>query len=110
MGLLSDEIFDRHDASIQRKRGMELREALAASGSVALIKSGQALSLRPDLLKNTIWAQELGKLVDEVGSFNDIDAMRIMRHQLKDIPAVKPATGSKVGGGTKKKRKLSYSF
>ena len=92
MGLLSDEIFDRHDASIQRKRGMELREALAASGSVALIsKSGQALSLRPDLLKNNIWAQELGKLVDEVGSFNDIDAMRIMRHQLKDMSAVRQA-------------------
>ncbi len=68
------------------------RHWLAASGSVALIsKSGQALSLRPDLLKNTIWAQELGKLVDEVGSFNDIDAMRIMRHQLKDMSAVRQA-------------------
>jgi predicted unusual protein kinase regulating ubiquinone biosynthesis (AarF/ABC1/UbiB family) len=82
-------------------RGTELREALAASGSVTLIKSGQALSLRPDLLKNTIWAEELGKLVDEVGSFNDIDAMKIMKKQLSDIPALKPATQSREGSNRK---------
>jgi predicted unusual protein kinase regulating ubiquinone biosynthesis (AarF/ABC1/UbiB family) len=51
-----------------------------------LIKSGQALSLRPDLLKNVIWAEELGKLVDEVGSFNDYDAMKIMKKELSDLP------------------------
>ena len=50
--------FFSPDASspvIQRKRGSQLREILVRSGSVALIKSGQALSLRPDLLKNKIW-------------------------------------------------------
>lgn len=51
-----------------------------------MIKSGQALSLRPDLLKNVIWAEELGKLVDEVGSFNDYDAMKIMKKELSDLP------------------------
>ena len=71
-------------------RGAQLRESLASSGSVALIKTGQALSLRPDLLQNQIWAQELGKLVDEVGSFNDFDAMKIMAQQLSDLPAIKP--------------------
>jgi len=71
--------------SVQRQRGIELREAFVRSNSVALIKSGQALSLRPDLIKNKIWAEELGKLVDAVGSFSDLQAMTIIRSELKDI-------------------------
>jgi predicted unusual protein kinase regulating ubiquinone biosynthesis (AarF/ABC1/UbiB family) len=71
--------------SVQRQRGKELREAFVQSKSVALIKSGQALSLRPDLIKNKIWAEELGKLVDAVGSFSDFEAMKIMRTELKDV-------------------------
>lgn len=71
--------------SVQRQRGKELREAVVASKSVALIKSGQALSLRPDLIKNKIWAEELGKLVDAVGSFSDVEAMKIIRTELKDV-------------------------
>ena len=67
--------------------------SLVRSKSVALIKSGQALSLRPDLLKKKIWAEELGKLVDEVGSFPDIDALNIMREELSDLlPRVKNAS------------------
>ncbi len=73
------------DDAIKRKRGEELRMHLVRSKSVALIKSGQALSLRPDLLKSKIWAEELGKLVDEVGSFPDKDAMNIMREELSDL-------------------------
>lgn len=73
------------DISVQRKRGEELRGHLVRSGSVALIKSGQALSLRPDLLRNAVWAEELGKLVDAVGSFPDIQAMEIMRSELSDL-------------------------
>jgi len=71
--------------SVQRQRGKELREAFVQSRSVALIKSGQALSLRPDLIKNKIWAEELGKLVDAVGSFSDVEAMKIIRSELKDV-------------------------
>jgi predicted unusual protein kinase regulating ubiquinone biosynthesis (AarF/ABC1/UbiB family) len=71
--------------SVQRQRGKELREAFVRSNSVALIKSGQALSLRPDIIKNKIWAEELGKLVDAVGSFSDAQAMSIIRTQLNDI-------------------------
>jgi len=71
--------------SVQRQRGKELREAFVASRSVALIKSGQALSLRPDLIKNKIWAEELGKLVDAVGSFSDFEAMKIIKSELKDV-------------------------
>jgi predicted unusual protein kinase regulating ubiquinone biosynthesis (AarF/ABC1/UbiB family) len=70
---------------VQRKRGAELRATLVHSKSVALIKSGQALSLRPDLIRNPIWAEELGKLVDAVGSFSDIEAMRIVRRELHDL-------------------------
>ena len=88
-GLLSDTFFSRDSPSIQRLRGSQLRQVLVSSGSVALIKSGQALSLRPDLLKNQIWAEELSKLVDAVGSFSDMDAMKIMKTELKDLPRLK---------------------
>jgi len=73
------------DVEVQRRRGAELREHLVRSKSVALIKSGQALSLRPDLIRNRYWAEELGKLVDAVGSFSDVEAMKIMRKELEDL-------------------------
>lgn len=77
---------------------------LVRSKSVALIKSGQALSLRPDLLKSKIWAEELGKLVDEVGSFSDIDAMKIMRDELSDLlPKVKNIKSLEAKSKTKQK-------
>jgi len=86
LGLLMDKSFGVSDkANVQRKRGVELRELLVQSRSVALIKSGQALSLRPDLIRNKIWAEELGKLVDAVGAFNDLEAMRIMKKELEDL-------------------------
>lgn len=43
-------------------RAQELRQILAASGSVTFIKSGQALSLRGDLVKNREYVRELTKL------------------------------------------------
>lgn len=70
---------------VQRRRGEELRMHLVQSKSVALVKSGQALSLRPDLIRNPIWAEELGKLVDAVGAFSDEEAMKIMRKELSDL-------------------------
>jgi len=80
--------------SVQRQRGRELREAFVRSKSVALIKSGQALSLRPDLIKNAIWAEELGKLVDAVGSFSDVEAMKIIRSELRDVAVTMEANNS----------------
>jgi predicted unusual protein kinase regulating ubiquinone biosynthesis (AarF/ABC1/UbiB family) len=74
-----------HNVDVQRARGAELRHLLVESKSVALIKSGQALSLRPDLIRNKYWAEELGKLVDAVGAFPDIDAMNIIKHELRDL-------------------------
>lgn len=50
-----------------------------------MIKSGQALSLRPDLIMNPYWAEELGNLVDAVGAFPDIDAMKIMKNELSEL-------------------------
>jgi predicted unusual protein kinase regulating ubiquinone biosynthesis (AarF/ABC1/UbiB family) len=73
------------DENVQRKRGTQLRNHLVNSGSIALVKSGQALSLRPDLIRNKIWAEELGKLVDAVGAFSDMDAMKIMKKELADL-------------------------
>lgn len=83
--LLLDKVLlgdDQNNIAVQRQRGSELRRHLVASKSVTLIKSGQALSLRPDLIRNRYWAEELGKLVDAVGSFSDTEAMRIIRKEL----------------------------
>lgn len=103
LGLLQDKLLNRDSPAVQRMRGAQLRQSLASSGSVALIKSGQALSLRPDLLKNMIWSQELGKLVDEVGSFNDFDAMKIINRELSDLPVLRPTAKS---NNDKKKSRL----
>ena len=43
-------------------RATELRKILADSGSVTFVKSGQALSLRGDLVKNREYVKELEKL------------------------------------------------
>ena len=107
LGLVMDNLLKINDKEeVERKRGEELREHFVRSKSVALIKSGQALSLRPDLLKSKIWAQELGKLVDEVGSFPDIDALNIIRDELSDLlPSIKNAR--KVEQQSSSKRKSS---
>ena len=93
LGLVMDKVLKiEDDDGVKRKRGEELRMHLVRSKSVALIKTGQALSLRPDILKSKIWAEELGKLVDEVDSCPDIDAMNIMRDELNDLlPRIKNA-------------------
>lgn len=86
IGLIADQVLGRTKSKdLERRRGEQLRNHLVNSGSVALVKSGQALSLRPDLLRSPVWAEELGKLVDEVGSFPDLDAMNIMREELRDL-------------------------
>jgi predicted unusual protein kinase regulating ubiquinone biosynthesis (AarF/ABC1/UbiB family) len=86
LGLLWDKAWGiNDDVDVQKKRGAELREHFVTSKSVALIKSGQALSLRPDLIRNRYWAEELGKLVDAVGAFPDTQAMEIMRFELKGL-------------------------
>jgi predicted unusual protein kinase regulating ubiquinone biosynthesis (AarF/ABC1/UbiB family) len=86
LGLVFDKVRGMAtNPQVQRHRGQQLRHLLVNSGSVALIKSGQALSLRPDLIKNEIWADELGKLVDAVGSFPDEQAFTIMEEEWQDL-------------------------
>ncbi len=85
-------VLDRPE--VQRMQGRELRRVFVRSKSVALIKSGQALSLRPDLIKNRVWAEELGKLVDAVGSFSDMEAMKIIKAEFRDLyPRMQSARG-----------------
>lgn len=91
--------------SVQRQRGKELREAFVRSKSVALIKSGQALSLRPDLIKNKIWCQELGKLCDAVGSFSNVEALNIISSELNDILPKMEASNDQRWRESFKKRK-----
>ena len=110
-GLLSDKLLKIDDKdSVKRKRGAELRMHFVRSKSVALIKSGQALSLRPDLLKSKIWAEELGKLVDEVGSFSDLEAMKIMQEELSDLlPRIRNAQRLETQKRLKPKKKATKS-
>ena len=75
-------------------------------GSVALIKTGQALSLRPDILRNHIWAEELGKLSDAVGSFSDRTALSILCTELADIIPRIEEQQAKVGLPKRQKRTI----
>lgn len=73
-------------------------------------QSGQALSLRPDLIRNKAWAEELGKLVDAVGAFSDKEAMKIMKSELADLYPrleVTKSTWKKAARKTKKNRRLT---
>jgi len=87
-----------YQEDIQRQRGVELRQLVIHSQSVALIKSGQALSLRPDLIQNRFWAEELSKLVDAVGGFEDTVAMNILLHEWNAVllPMVLQHQGGKI--------------
>lgn len=109
LGLLTDKLLKMDGLErVERKRGAELRMLFIRSRSVALIKSGQALSLRPDLLKSKIWAEELGKLVDEVGSFPDLEAMNIMQCELSDLlPRIRNAERIESKFNTKNERKAT---
>jgi predicted unusual protein kinase regulating ubiquinone biosynthesis (AarF/ABC1/UbiB family) len=69
------------------------------------LQSGQALSLRPDLIRNKLWAEELGKLVDAVGSFSDKEAMIIMKRELADLYPRLKVTKAIWEGKTRKTRK-----
>ncbi|CAM9507589.1 unnamed protein product [Ectocarpus fasciculatus] len=70
--------------AMNEDRAQELRKILADSGSVTFIKSGQALSLRGDLVKNREYVRELTKLQarDEVGTFPNAVAFDIMEEDL----------------------------
>ncbi|CAM9633020.1 unnamed protein product, partial [Phaeothamnion confervicola] len=70
------------DAMGRQRRAKKLRRILASSGDVTFIKSGQAMSLRNDLLKDRFLTEELAKLQDEVGTFPTRQAMTIIAEDL----------------------------
>lgn len=64
-------------------RAEDLKDAIVQGKSIVFIKSGQALSLRQDLVKSPEYVRELAKLQDEVGTFPTPVAMEIIKNQLK---------------------------
>lgn len=67
-------------------RAKDLKDSIVQSRSIAIIKSGQALSLRSDLVKNKFYLEELSKLQDEVGTFDNSIAMNIIQNELGADP------------------------
>jgi len=67
-------------------RAADLKESIVQGKSVTFIKSGQALALRPDIVKSSEYIRELQKLQDEVGTFDNNIAMQIIQDEL-GVPA-----------------------
>ena len=78
---------DRENKIAAAARAEDLKDAIVAGKSIAFIKSGQALSLRPDLVKSADIVRELQKLQDEVGTFPNEVAFEIMRRELRRDPS-----------------------
>ncbi|MCY7367153.1 MAG: AarF/ABC1/UbiB kinase family protein [Chamaesiphon sp.] len=80
IGLLIDRAMGRVDAN-KSDRATQLREILTYLGPT-YIKVGQALSTRPDLIKQD-FLEELIKLQDQLPPFDNEQAMQIIESQLK---------------------------
>ena len=65
----------------------DLKNSIVQTKSVTIIKSGQALALRPDIIKSPEYIRELTKLQDEVGTFSNVQAMQIIREELGQEPS-----------------------
>lgn len=66
-----------------KAQAIDLKDSIVQSKSISLIKSGQALSLRSDIIKNTVFINALETLVDEVGCFDNDVALNIIKSELK---------------------------
>jgi predicted unusual protein kinase regulating ubiquinone biosynthesis (AarF/ABC1/UbiB family) len=64
------------------ERATDLKNCICQGQSVTLIKSGQALSLRQDIVKSPEYVRALTKLQDEVGTFSNQVAMDIISDDL----------------------------
>jgi predicted unusual protein kinase regulating ubiquinone biosynthesis (AarF/ABC1/UbiB family) len=80
IGLLLDRAVGNSDAN-KPQRASQLREILTQLGPT-YIKVGQALSTRPDLIKQD-FLEELIKLQDQLPAFDNELAMHIIESQLK---------------------------
>ena len=74
VGRVAGDRFVGREASLRERRATELREILGSLGP-AVIKAGQALASRPDLLPAE-YLRELQKLQDRVPAFDTGDALR----------------------------------
>jgi predicted unusual protein kinase regulating ubiquinone biosynthesis (AarF/ABC1/UbiB family) len=73
--------YEENEALLN-ERAADLKNCIVQGKSVAFIKSGQALALRPDLVKSAEYVRELTKLQDEVGCFENDIAMRIFEEDI----------------------------
>jgi predicted unusual protein kinase regulating ubiquinone biosynthesis (AarF/ABC1/UbiB family) len=83
-GLLTGLLIDRAVGHVETNKGdraTQLREILTYLGPT-YIKVGQALSTRPDLIKQD-FLEELIKLQDQLPAFDNEQAMEIIESQLK---------------------------
>jgi len=64
------------------QRAVDLRDAIVQGKSVTFIKSGQALALRPDIIKSPEYVAQLTTLQDEVGTFDNNVAMGMISEEL----------------------------
>ncbi len=79
-GVLIDNLLGR-ELQNRRNRAKELNSIIAGLGP-AIIKAGQALASRPDLLPSE-YLDELQKLQDDVPTFSNDIAFRIVEEELK---------------------------
>ncbi len=81
----------------KNQRAIDLKDAIIQGKSITFMKSGQALSLRPDLVKSPEYIRELAALQDEVGTFPTPLAMDIIQQEF-ERNAVSIGSVSKGGG------------
>lgn len=79
-------------------------DAIVQGRSICLIKSGQAAALRQDLVKSPEYIRELSKLQDEVGTFSNDEAFKIMEeelgqdpHDIYDFDPIVPIASASIG-------------
>lgn len=95
---------DRENKLRINDRAEDLKDAIVQGGSITFIKSGQALSLRPDLVKKPEYVRQLQKLQDEVGTFPNEIAFDIMKselgldpHQVYSFDPLTPVASASIG-------------
>lgn len=85
LGLKFDQVFYRTEPRQVARRATQLRQLLTNLGPT-FIKVGQALSTRPDLIRQD-FLEELTKLQDRLPSFPNAIAYRIIEQELGDTVA-----------------------
>lgn len=80
VGVVTDYVTNQRSSQQRRQRAQQLRHAISSLGP-AIIKGGQALASRPDLLPSE-YLQELQKLQDDVPRYSNALAFRTVEQEL----------------------------